>query len=45
MGVLTHGNVRVGLPVGVAEDAVRRFGAQVPGAVARVRAMLGAADL
>jgi cysteine desulfurase len=45
MGVLTHGNVRVGLPVGVAEDAVRGFCAALPGAVARVRAMLGAADL
>lgn len=45
MGVLTHGNVRVGLPVGVSEDAVDGFCAALPSAVARVRAMLGAADL
>jgi cysteine desulfurase len=45
MGVLTHGNVRVGLPIGVSEAAVRGFCAALPGAVARVRAMLGASDL
>jgi len=43
--VLTHGNVRVGLPVGVPADAVAGFCAALPGAVARVRSMLGAADL
>ena len=41
MGVLTHGNVRVGLPAGVAADDVARFADELPGAVARVRALLG----
>lgn len=45
MGVLTHGNIRVGLPVGVDAAAVDRFCAELPGAVARVRALLGADDL
>ena len=38
-------DVRVGLPVGVAEEAVDGFFAALPGAVARVRSMLGASDL
>jgi cysteine desulfurase len=42
MGVLTHGNVRVGLPRGVGEAEVDAFCAALPGAVARVRAFLGA---
>lgn len=45
MGVLTHGNVRLALPAGtepgVLESDVERFLAVLPGAVARVRAMLG----
>ncbi|GAB6897857.1 cysteine desulfurase family protein [Kineosporia succinea] len=45
MGVLTHGNVRVGLPVDVTRQAVEGFCAVLPGAVARVRAMLGADGL
>jgi cysteine desulfurase len=45
MGVLTHGNVRIGLPVGVDAAAVDAFCAALPGAVARVRALLGAEDL
>ncbi|GAA3625897.1 cysteine desulfurase/sulfurtransferase TusA family protein [Kineosporia mesophila] len=45
MGVLTHGNIRVGLPVGVTPEAVDEFCAVLPGAVARVRAMLGAEGL
>jgi cysteine desulfurase len=45
MGALTHGNVRIGLPAGVSPDAVDRFCAVLPGAVARVRALLGADDL
>jgi cysteine desulfurase len=45
MGVLTHGNVRLALPVDVAEDAVDRFCDALPGVVARVRAVLGVEDL
>jgi cysteine desulfurase len=45
MGVLTHGNVRVGLPVGVDDAAVERFCRTLPVAVQRVRAFLGADDL
>jgi cysteine desulfurase len=49
MGVLTHGNIRIGLPGGVpAErlaDQVERFCAVLPGSVARVRSMLGADEL
>jgi cysteine desulfurase len=41
MGALTHGNVRVSLPVGVAEADVVRFLDELPGVVARVRATLG----
>jgi cysteine desulfurase len=49
MGVLTHGNVRVTLPLaplaGTLDDDVSRFIAELPDAVAAVRAQLGAADL
>ena len=45
MGALTHGNVRVSLPVGVGEADVVRFLDELPGVVARVRAALGATDL
>jgi cysteine desulfurase len=48
-GVLTHGNVRVTLPfttiAPTLEDDVDRFIAELPGAVAAVRAQLGARDL
>ncbi|MEU7424028.1 aminotransferase class V-fold PLP-dependent enzyme [Streptomyces sp. NPDC040750] len=42
MGVLSEGNVRVSLPVGAAEADVERFLQVLPGAVAAVRAKLGA---
>ncbi|MFF4438974.1 cysteine desulfurase/sulfurtransferase TusA family protein [Streptomyces sp. NPDC001621] len=42
MGVLTEGNVRVSLPMGVAETDVERFLDVLPGAVASVREKLGA---
>jgi cysteine desulfurase len=49
MGVLTHGNVRVTLPFttigSTLEDDVDRFIAELPDAVATVRAHLGACDL
>jgi cysteine desulfurase len=45
MGVLTHGNIRVGLPPGIGETEVEAFCAALPGAVQRVRAFLGAEDL
>jgi cysteine desulfurase len=49
MGVLTHGNVRLTLPLGMIaptlEHDVSRFIAELPGAVAAVRAHLGASDL
>ncbi|PFG43501.1 cysteine desulfurase [Isoptericola jiangsuensis] len=45
MGVLTHGNVRVALDRSTTDDDVERFLAVLPGAVARVRAMLGADGL
>ena len=49
MGVLTHGNVRVTLPLDpvapTLQDDVSRFIAELPGAVAAVRAQLGASDL
>jgi cysteine desulfurase len=49
MGVLTHGNVRVTLPLaplaGTLDEDVSRFIAELPEAVAAVRAQLGAADL
>jgi cysteine desulfurase len=49
MGVLTHGNVRLTLPLGTIaptlDHDVSRFIAELPGAVAAVRAHLGASDL
>jgi cysteine desulfurase len=45
MGALTHGNLRVSLPRGVAETDVERLLAVLPAAVARVRDRVGAADL
>jgi cysteine desulfurase len=49
MGVLTHGNVRVTLPLNpvapTLDDDVSRFIAELPDAVAAVRAHLGASDL
>ena len=49
MGVLTHGNVRVTLPLNpvapTLDDDVSRFVAELPDAVAAVRAHLGASDL
>ena len=45
MGVLTHGNLRVSLPRGVADGDVERFCAVLPGVVAAARAGLGAEGL
>jgi cysteine desulfurase len=49
MGVLTHGNVRVALPAGTApgllEQQAERFLSVLPGAVQRVRELLGTAEL
>lgn len=45
MGVLTHGNVRLALPVDVTDEDVERFLAVLPGAVGRVRAVLGVEGL
>jgi cysteine desulfurase len=45
MGVLTHGNLRVSLPRGVADGDVERFCAVLPGVVAAARAGLGADGL
>lgn len=45
MGVLTHGNVRVWLPATVTDEAVDRFCAAVPEALARVRRLLGTEHL
>jgi cysteine desulfurase len=49
MGVLTHGNVRVTLPLDpiapTLNSDVGRFISELPGAVAAVRAHLGASDL
>ncbi|GGQ17034.1 cysteine desulfurase/sulfurtransferase TusA family protein [Streptomyces roseolilacinus] len=42
MGVLSEGNVRVSLPLGVAEADVERFLEVLPGVVAGVRERLGA---
>ncbi|MFF0016049.1 cysteine desulfurase/sulfurtransferase TusA family protein [Streptomyces sp. NPDC005374] len=42
MGVLSEGNVRVSLPTGATSEDVDRFLEVLPGAVARVRAKLGA---
>ncbi len=45
MGLLTHGNIRIGLPMDVGEPDVARFCEVLPGAIASVRAMLGASEL
>lgn len=45
MGALTHGNVRIGLHRGTTEAEIERFCDVLPGAVARVRGLAGAADL
>jgi cysteine desulfurase len=45
MGVLTHGNVRIALDRTTTADDVDRFCAVLPGAVARVREMLGVGGL
>lgn len=45
MGVLTHGNVRIALDRSTTADEVDRFCAVLPGAVARVREMLGVGGL
>jgi cysteine desulfurase len=45
MGVLTHGNVRIGLPFAVTAEEVEAFCVALPAAVARVRAFLGADQL
>ncbi len=45
MGVLTHGNVRLTLPVHVTEEDVERLCAALPDAVATVRRDLGADGL
>ena len=45
MGVLTHGNVRIGLDRSTTAEDVDRFLAVLPGAVERVRASLGVSGL
>ncbi|MFD7306581.1 cysteine desulfurase family protein [Promicromonospora sp. NPDC059942] len=45
MGVLTHGNVRIALDRSTTADEVDRFCAVLPGAVSRVREMLGVGGL
>jgi cysteine desulfurase len=45
MGALSHGNLRVSLPAGVAGADVDRLLAVLPGIVSRVRAVLGAEGL
>ena len=45
MGVLTHGNVRLTLPLDPDESDVEAFCTALPQAVAQVRAMLGADGL
>jgi cysteine desulfurase len=45
MGVLTHGNVRLGLPVGVTAEEIDRFCAVLPEVVADVRAFMGVEGL
>lgn len=45
MGVLTHGNVRIGLPRGITAEDVDRLCGALPTAVAEVRALLGAEGL
>ena len=45
MGALTSGNVRVSLPLDIADEQVEQFLAALPAAVEQVRAGLGAAGL
>ncbi|MFD6448613.1 cysteine desulfurase family protein [Promicromonospora sp. NPDC060204] len=45
MGVLTHGNVRIALDRSTTADEVDRFCAVLPGAVSKVREMLGVGGL
>jgi cysteine desulfurase len=45
MGALTHGNLRISLPHGVATADVDRLLAVLPGVVARVRSTLGTGGL
>ena len=45
MGALTSGNVRVSLPLDIADEQVEQFLAALPAAVASVRDALGAAGL
>ena len=45
MGVLTHGNVRVSLPLGTTEAEVDRFLDMLPGVVAELREKAGVSKL
>jgi cysteine desulfurase len=45
MGVLSHGNIRLSLPTGVADAEVDRFLAELPAIVAALRAEAGVTDL
>ncbi|HKE50854.1 MAG TPA: aminotransferase class V-fold PLP-dependent enzyme, partial [Actinomycetes bacterium] len=45
MGVLTHGNVRVSLPLEVTETEVERFLNVLPGLIAKLRAEAGVGDI
>jgi len=45
MGVLTHGNVRVSLPLGTTEAEVDRFLDVLPGVVAKLRDKAGVSEL
>jgi cysteine desulfurase len=45
MGVLTHGNVRVSLPLGVTEAEIDRFLDVLPAVVAKLRTQAGVSDL
>lgn len=45
MGVLTHGNIRIGLPAEITPAEVEAFCRVLPGTVQRVRALLGAENL
>jgi cysteine desulfurase len=45
MGVLSHGNIRVSLPFGTAEDEIDRFFDVLPGVVSRLRAVAGAEEI
>ena len=45
MGVVSHGNVRISLPNGTADDDVERFLAMLPGVVGELRATAGVSGL